>query len=359
MDRKNSIPPIVESSQGLARVDHNRLAEINSGIPKGKLYYELGLVKIQRPETESACLQGYRYARNPIGRPFTRGFQRCWDHPLKKDDLNQFLLLSLKKASCSRIQIPGQQIRSYNKLLQNRSSLISPKQVHSPTLDMRSSMTGSNSKNIFSVSNRGDTFDRDSRIEEDPTLILEPKTEFQAWLKGVSGQGVYPSELRTDPRGIEIYRNCIELADCEDHSISRILSGSKQILMDSFDAERYCSWLGGRLPGPGYALWLTCKALIRFREYGRVNWKGKTLLASYDSRNISLEPEFSGELGKVQCLWDTPQWNLEEALKNWTRQLMVRQQFDDALVYSRMLHITGYSRPRWPPPHRIRNLILN
>ena len=77
-------PPIVESSQGLARVDHNRLAEINSGIPKGKLYYELGLVKIQRPETESACLQGYRYARNPIGRPFTRGFQRCWDHPLKK-----------------------------------------------------------------------------------------------------------------------------------------------------------------------------------------------------------------------------------------------------------------------------------
>ena len=85
-------PPIVESSQGWARVDHNRLAEINSGIPKGKLYYELGLVKIQRPETESACLQGYRYARNPIGRPFTRGFQRYQDHPLKKDDLNQFLL---------------------------------------------------------------------------------------------------------------------------------------------------------------------------------------------------------------------------------------------------------------------------
>ena len=222
---------------------------------------------------------------------------------------------------------------------------------------MRSSMTGSNSKNIFSVSNRG-CLDRDSRIEEDPTLILEPKTEFQAWLKGVSGQGVYPSELRTDPRGIEIYRNCIELADCEDPSISRILSGSKQVLMDSFDAERYCSWLGGRLPGPGYALWHHLQGTDQVQRVW-VNWKGKTLLASYDSRNISLEPEFSGELGKVQCLWGTPQWNLEEALKNWTRQLMVRQQFDDALVYSRMLHITGYSRPRWPPPHRTRNLILN
>ena len=195
---------------------------------------------------------------------------------------------------------------------------------------------------------QGGCLDRDSRIEEDPTLILEPKTEFQAWLKGVSGQGVYPSELRTDPRGIEIYRNCIELADCEDPSISRILSGSKQILMDSFDAERYCSWLGGRLPGPGYALWHHLQSTDQVQRVW-VNWKGKTLLASYDSRNISLEPEFSGELGKVQCLWGTPQWNLEEALKNWTRQLMVRQQFDDALVYSRMLHITGYSRPRWPP----------
>ena len=118
--------------------------------------------------------------------------------------------------------------------------------------------------------------------------------------------------------------------------------------MDSFDAERYCSWLGGRLPGPGYALWHHLQGTDQVQRVW-VNWKGKTLLASYDSQNISLEPEFSGELGKVQCLWGTPQWNLEEALKNWTRQLMVRQQFDDALVYSRMLHITGYSRPRWPP----------
>ena len=33
--------------------------------------------------------------------------------------------------------------------------------------------------------------------------------------KEFQGQGVYPSELRTDPRGIEIYQNCVELADCE------------------------------------------------------------------------------------------------------------------------------------------------
>ena len=172
---------------------------------------------------------------------------------------------------------------------------------------------------------------------------MEPKTEFQAWLKGVSGQGVYPSELRTDPRGIEIYRNCIELADCEDPSISRILSGSKQVLMDSFDAERYCSWLGGRLPGPGYALWHHLESTDQVQRVW-VNWKGKTLLASYDSRNISLEPEFSGELGKVQCLWGTPQWNLEEALKtgpdnSWSGS-------SSMMHWSRMLHITG---SRWPP----------
>ena len=123
-----------------------------------------------------------------------------------------FSFSSLKKASCSRIQIPRQQIRSYNKLLQNRSSLISPKQVHSPHEELHDWVE---LKEYLLCLEQGGCLDRDSRIEEDPTLILEPKTEFQAWLKGVSGQGVYPSELRTDPRGIEIYQNCIELADCE------------------------------------------------------------------------------------------------------------------------------------------------
>ena len=199
----------------MGRVDHNRL-EINSGTPKGKLYYELGLVKIQRPETESVCLQGYRYARNPIGRPFTRGFQRCWDHPLKKDDLNQFLLFILEESILLKDTDP----RTANPVLQQAAA-----ESKLPHFSKTGAFTHSGHevlhdwvelKRYLLCLEQGGCLDRDSRIEEDPTLILEPKTEFQAWLKGVSGQGVYPSELRTDPRGIEIYRNCIELADCEE-----------------------------------------------------------------------------------------------------------------------------------------------
>ena len=208
---------IVESSQGLARVDHNRLAEINSGIPKGKLYYELGLVKIQRPETESACLQGYRHPQSYRQALYT-WFSAMLGSPFEKDDLNQFLFSSLKKASCSRIQIPGQQIRSYNKLLQNQKLLISPKRAftHSGYEELHDWVE---LKEYHLCIEQGDASIVILGSREDPTLILEPKTEFQTWLKGVSGQGVYPSELRTDPRGIEIYQNCIELADCEDPSI--------------------------------------------------------------------------------------------------------------------------------------------
>ena len=119
--------------------------------------------------------------------------------PFEKDDLNQFLLFILEESILLQDTDSRTANRSYNKLLQNRSSLISPKQVHSPS--------GQNFhdwvelKEYLLCLEQGGCLDRDSRIEEDPTLILEPKTEFQAWLKGVSGQGVYPSELRTDPRG--------------------------------------------------------------------------------------------------------------------------------------------------------------
>ncbi|MEE1578161.1 MAG: hypothetical protein V1269_18370, partial [Deltaproteobacteria bacterium] len=286
--------PFLESSQGWVRIDHNRLAGIIQGIPGGKLHYELGLAKVQGPEPDSACLQGYRYARNPIGRPFARGFQRCWDHPLEKDDLNQFLLFILEET----ILLQDADPKTGNPILQQTAAESKLPHfsktgafAHSGYQDLQDWVE---LREYHLCLEQGGCLDQDSRIEEDPTEILEPKTEFQTWLKGVSGQGVFPPEMRTDPGGIEIYRNCIEQAECGDPSITGILSGSKQVLMDSFDAERYCSWLGGRLPGPGYALWHHLQGADQAHQKIWVKWQGKTLLASYDSRNISLEPEISG-----------------------------------------------------------------
>ena len=76
-DSQNELNLILERSRdGWNRIDNNALSSIQRITPPG-LYYEFGAGFFPGATKEGLCLKGYRYARNPSGRSFSRGFKRC------------------------------------------------------------------------------------------------------------------------------------------------------------------------------------------------------------------------------------------------------------------------------------------